>query len=169
MALVAGSMRASVPLLSVTIQMLPAPAAMEPSVLPMAQGMVAVTLPVLRSTRESVWSPQLGTQRLPNPAARPEHGRFPTSIVPAAALVFGFSRTTLSRGLFEIQMSSSTAIQSGAPGTAKIASGCRRSIGILTPGVLTPGLGRGGACEACEAARPNRSVMTIFIILPVHN
>ena len=51
--------------------------------------MVAVTLPVFKSTRDSVWSPQLGTQRLPNAAARPEHGRLPTGIVAATVLVVG--------------------------------------------------------------------------------
>jgi signal transduction histidine kinase len=35
----------------------------------------------------------------------------------------GFSRATLSFGLFETQTSSSTAIQSGEPGTGKTASG----------------------------------------------
>ena len=78
----------------------------------------------------------------------------PTGIVAATVLVFGFSRATLSFGLFEIQTSSSTAIQSGEPGTGKTASGCRRSIGILTPGVLTPGLGGGGDCA--HAPKPQQ-------------
>src|SRR5213075_314885 len=100
--------RASVPLASVSIQMLPAPATMEPSEPAMVVWMVAVMVPVLRSTRDSVWSPQLGTQRLPKAAARPEHGREPTGIVAATVLVVALSLATLSFGLFEIQTSSST-------------------------------------------------------------
>ena len=88
----------------------------------------------------------MGTHKLPNAAASPEQGRLPTGITAVTVLVFGFSRLTLSFGLFEIQTSSSAAIQSGEPGTAKTASGCSRSIGILTPGVLTPGFGGDGVC-----------------------
>ncbi len=55
----------------------------------MVMGIVAVTLPVFRSTLLSVWSPQLGTQRLPNAAARPEHGRLPTGIVAADGVGLG--------------------------------------------------------------------------------
>jgi hypothetical protein len=83
----------------------------------------------------------LGTQRLPKPAARPEQGLFPTGIVAATVLLLTLSRATVSFGLFEIQTSSSMAIQSGEPGYGKTASGCSRSIGIFTPGVLTPGFG----------------------------
>src|SRR5581483_2344466 len=125
-ALVAGSKRASVPFASVTIQTLPAPVAIEPSVFPIVVLIVDATAPLFRSTRAIVESPQLGTQRLPKPAARPEHGRLPVAIVAATVFVFGSSFATLSFGLFEIQTASSTAIQSGAPGTAKTASGFRR-------------------------------------------
>src|SRR5580765_7906334 len=162
--LVAGSKRASVPLASVRIQMLPAPATMEPSELAMVVWMVAVTAPLLRSTRDSVWSVQLGTQRLPNAAARPEQGRLPTGTVAATGFVVELSLATLSFGLLAIQTSSSTAIQSGEPGTGNTASGCRRSIGILTPGILTPGLGAGGDCAR---AKPINKTVTIVSISPV--
>ena len=62
-------------------------------------------------------SPQLGTQRLPNPAARPEQGFLPTVNV-VAALLFGSSRDTAFFGEFDTHTSLSTAIQSGAPGTS---------------------------------------------------
>src|SRR6478609_9717147 len=113
--LLSGSIRASVPFASVMIQMLPPPATIDPSELPIVDRMVAVTVPVFRSTRLNVESPQLGTHKLPNAAARPEQGRLPTGIVVATVLVFAASRVTLSLGLFEIQTSSSTAIQSGDP------------------------------------------------------
>src|SRR3954451_13006619 len=166
MVLVAGSMRASVPLLSVIIQMLPPPATIEPSELPIVMGMVAATAPVFRSSREIVLSPQFGTHRLPNAAARPEQGRLPTGTVAATVFEVGLNRATLSLGLLEIHTSSSTAIQSGEPGTGNTASGFNRSIGILTPGVLTPGLGAGGAWAAAD---PSRSAMTIVTMLSVHN
>src|SRR5262249_38242836 len=86
---VAGSTRASVPLLSVIIQYEPAPIAMPPSLLPIVDGNVAETLPVFRSIRETVLSPQFGTQRLPNPAASPEHGRAPTVMVSRITFFFG--------------------------------------------------------------------------------
>ena len=99
---------------------------------------------VFRSTRVSVWSAQLGTQRLPNAAASPEQGRLPTGIVAATVFVVGFSRATLSFGLFETQTSSSTAIQSGEPGTGNTASGCQPldrdlDAGRLDPGFAAPG------------------------------
>ena len=37
-------------------------------------------------------SPHTGTHTLPKPAARPEHGRLPTSIAATTWLVFGSSR-----------------------------------------------------------------------------
>src|SRR5476649_2762404 len=90
-----GSMRASVPFASVTIQMLPPPATIDPSELPIGTVIVAAIAPVFRSTREIVWSPQLGTHRLPNAVASPEHGRLPTGTTAVNVLVFGFSRVTL--------------------------------------------------------------------------
>jgi hypothetical protein len=39
----------------------------------------------------------------------------------------------------EIQTDSSTAIQSGFPGTSNTAAGFKLPIGMRTPGVLTPG------------------------------
>ena len=52
-------------------------------------------------------------------------------------------------GLFETQTCSSMASQSGTPGRLNTASGLSLVIGILTPGVLTPGrFGRGLAAGA---------------------
>src|SRR4029079_8464676 len=116
---VAGSKRASVPLVSVINQTLPAPAAIPPSLSPIVVGSVAVTVPVFRSTRDIVDSPQLGTHRVPKPAASPEHGALPTLIRPTTALARGSMRVTEFAGSFETHTSSSMASQSGAPGTAK--------------------------------------------------
>ena len=109
-------MRASVPFASVIIQTLPAPIAMPPSLLPIVSGSVAVTLPVFRSMREMLGSPQLGTQTEPNPAARPEHGFLPTVIVSTIVLASGSMRVTVCFGEFETQTCSSMASQSGTPG-----------------------------------------------------
>src|SRR5258706_10087633 len=98
------------------IQMLPAPAAIEPSLLATPVWMTADTAPVFTSTRAIVLSPQLGTHRLPNPTASPEQGPLPTAIVAATVLDLGSSRSTLSLGRFDTQTDSSTAIQSGDPG-----------------------------------------------------
>src|SRR5712691_7369668 len=141
MTLVAGSKRASVPFASVISQMLPAPATIDPSELPIVVRIVAVTAPVLTSIRDSVLSPQFGTQTLPNATARPEQGRLPVVMVAATVFVFGSSFATLSFGAFDTHAASSMASQSGIPGYGKTASGLRRSIGILTPGVFTPGFG----------------------------
>src|SRR5262249_14129789 len=126
-----------------------------PSVSPIPLAKVAVTLLVFRSTRATVWSPQFGTHKLPNPIARPEHGLLPTSIVADTLLVLGSSRATLFFGLFEIHTSWPTAIQSGDPGTSKTASGLSKVIGNFTPGVFTPGFGcRGGRVPfgACSSS-----------------
>ena len=64
------------------------------------------------------------------------------------------------------------AIQSGAPGTGNTASGFKRSIGILTPAVFTPGLGGGGAswADISTVRKPAASTaMGIFGIVVVHN
>ena len=84
----------------------------------------------------------------------------------ATVFVFGSRRATVSFGLFEIHTASSTTIQSGAPGTTNTASGFNRSIGILMPGVFTPGLG-GVVCTM--SAEPTQSAVTVFIISTVHN
>src|SRR3954470_14741126 len=86
--LVAGSKRASVPCASVISQMLPAPATIDPSELPIVVLIVAFTSPLFRSTRVIVLSPQCGTQSVPNAAARPEQGRAPVAIVAATVFVF---------------------------------------------------------------------------------
>src|SRR3954469_11315290 len=145
--------------------MLPAPATIDPSELAIVVLIGVVTAPLLRSTREIVRSPQLGTQRLPNAAVSPEQGPLPTGIVAVTVLVFGSKRATLSFGRFETQTSSSTAIQSGEPGYGNTAIGCSRSIGIFTPAVLTPGFGWAGGCSSTE---PSRKGMTIVTILSVH-
>ena len=75
--------------------MLPAPLASPPSLSPIVSGRVAVTFPVFRSMRETLGSSQLGTQRLPKPAASPEHGPLPTAIVSTIVLAFGSIRVTL--------------------------------------------------------------------------
>jgi hypothetical protein len=77
-------------------------------------------------------------------------------------LVAGSRRATLFLGLFEIQTASSMAIQSGAPGSSKMASGFSRSIGIFTPAVFTPGLGAGAVCSARD---PTSATITSLHIL----
>src|SRR5438093_10036882 len=89
-------------------------------------------------------------------------------MVATTVLALGSRRATVSFGALEIHTSSSTAIQSGLPGTGKTASGFSRSMGILTPGDLTPGLVAGGG--VCRRAEPSNVAMTILIIIPtVHN
>src|SRR5580658_1970653 len=99
-------MRVRMPLVSVRYQILSSLAAMQPSVSAGPRGMVATTLLVATSTRESVLSPQLGTQILPNAAASPAHGSLPTGTTAATLLVFGSSRVMESLGLFPIQTES---------------------------------------------------------------
>src|SRR5215467_7070560 len=86
---VAGSIRESVPLMSVHIQTASGDTAIPPSLLATPTGIVATSSLVLISTRASAGltpfstfgrSPQSGTQTLPNPAASPEQGRLPTSM-----------------------------------------------------------------------------------------
>src|SRR5258708_36406518 len=139
-------MRASVPFLSVNCQTLSGLVAKPPSESAIPIGKVAITLLVFRSTRDTVWSPQFGTQRLSKPIAKPEQGALPTVMVSATLLVFGSMRATLFLGLFEIQTASPTAIQSGVPGTSNTASGFNEVMGIWMPGVLTPGLADGFSC-----------------------
>src|SRR5262245_9033263 len=170
-------MRRSVPLASAMIQTLPAPVATDPSELPMVVFIVALTVPVFRSICDSVWSPQFGTHRLPNPVASPEHGRLPDprSMVAATLLDLGSNRETESFGLFETHADSSMANQSGLPPTSKTASGLRRSMGIFTPGAFTPGRG-GGAwfwpsrTVPCSA-QPMRTAWSVTVLYMsfVHN
>src|SRR5262245_61814773 len=143
-------MRASVPFLSVMIQTLSAPVTIDPSDSPTPTfSVVAIDL-LVRSTRAIVCSPQLGTHRLPNSAARPEQGSLPTAIV-VTAFDFGSSRDTVFFGSLETHvtlLTGSMASQSGLPGTSYTASGLRRSMAIFTPGVFTPGFG--GLGVACR-------------------
>src|SRR5262245_55308927 len=132
-------MRDRVPFASVIIQTLPAPVVRPPSSFPIVSFSVAEILPVPRSRRETLGSPQLGTQRLPKPAARPEQGALPTGIVATIALAFGSIRVTLFFCSFETQTCSSIAIQSGMPGMLKTCSGFKRSMGIRTDRSFTPG------------------------------
>src|SRR3954463_8502883 len=161
-------MRASVPFASVMIHTLPAPVTIDPSLFAIGEGNVAFTAPLFRSTRAIVLSPQFGTHRLPNPVARPEHGPLPIGITAATVLVFGSKRATLSFGRFETHTDSSTAIQSGDPGYGNTASGFSRSIGIFTPGVLTPGFGARAGCRTTHpSSNPIRlRSMSCEIITP---
>src|SRR5262245_29815457 len=157
---VAGSILARVPFLSVTSQMLPAPAAKPPSESAIPIGIVAVTFPSLRSTRASVLSPQMGIHKLPKPVARPEQGLFPTVIVPITLLDFGSILATVFFGELETQTDSSVAIQSGAPGTSNTASGFSAVIAIRTPGSFTPGLGaRAGLGDCVKEDRRISEIM----------
>src|SRR5258707_13838908 len=108
-------------------QMLPAPATIDPSELPIVGRMVAVTAPVLTSTRDSVLSPQLGTQTLPNATARPEQGPLPVATGVPIAFVCGSIFATLPFGAFDTHAAASIASQSGVPGHGKTASVVRRS------------------------------------------
>src|SRR5215468_7166566 len=108
--LVFGSTRVSVLLPSLTTQTASALVVRPPSLLAMPIGIVATTALVLMSTRASAGlapfstfgrSPHSGTHTLPNPAARPEHGRLPTSMFAATVLVFMSSRWTVFLGPLE--------------------------------------------------------------------
>ena len=171
--LVAGSTRASVPFLSIISQTLPAPVAIPPSESPIVIGTVAVIALVLRSRRDIVWSPQFGTHQLPKPPASPEQGCLPApSAIVVAVAVFGSSRDTLSFGSFDTHAASSIASQSGCPPTWYTASGFRRSIGIFTPGVFTPGRGgRAGGCASSAVPSSAESAMLVTVLYMgwVHN
>src|SRR5215471_21207830 len=100
------------------------------------------------SIRDTVLSPQFGTHTLPNPAARPEQGFFPTGITAATLLVFGSSRWTVFLGPLETHWASSVVTcQSGEPSTGNTASGLIDDISRRTPGGETPG--RGGLLGRC--------------------
>src|SRR5438093_239145 len=114
----------------------PSPTAMSPPPPGTPTSIVAATLFVFGSMRDTVPSPQFGTQTLPNATARPEQGRLPVAMGVPIVFVFGSSFARLSFGAFDTHAASSIASQSGVPGYGKTASGFSRSIGILTPGVL---------------------------------
>src|SRR5580693_3450702 len=138
-------MRDRTPLASVTIHTASGLAAMPPSLCEGVAATAATTALVLMSTRETTFSPQLGTQMLPKPAASPEHGRRPTVIAASTLLVLGSSRWIVFLGPFETQTASSViTCQSGVPSIGKTASGVMAVISRLTPGVETPGLGGRG-------------------------
>src|SRR5215475_5404492 len=117
----------------------------------------------------------MGTHKLPKPVARPEQGLFPTGSVPITLLDFGSILTTLFFGPLETQTDSSMAIQSGAPGASKTASGFSAVIGIRTPGAFTPGLGACAGFWACvredsrisETMISNRRIARILQRIPL--
>src|ERR1700722_752720 len=88
--LVEGSIRFSVPFLSVTIQPLPSQAETQPS--GAAGGTVSAAetalLAAAMQTRSGIF-PQTGTQMLPNPEARPEQASLDTPTLAATLLVAG--------------------------------------------------------------------------------
>ena len=133
--------------------MLPAPATMEPSELPMVERDGGGDRAGLEIDARQRLVAAIGYPEAPERGGQTGAGTLADRNRRGDRIRLGFSLATLSFGLFEIQTSSSTAIQSGEPGTGKTASGCRRSIGIFTPGVLTPGLGAGGVCRSAEPSR----------------
>src|SRR5580698_1770715 len=137
-----GSMRESVVLLSVKAQILSALAAIDGATLPVPTGNFLVTLPVLVSTRESVLSPQVGTQRLVKAEMPPPHGL----LIPAMGSVSLFALASiLSRTSFsELGMSGESAKMIHGGATENSASAFRLAYGICTPGVLIPSLGSAG-------------------------
>src|SRR5262249_19029065 len=104
----------------------------------------------------------MGTHKLPKPVARPEQGLFPTGTVPVTLLDFGSILTTLFLGPLETQTDSSMAIQSGAPGASKTASGFSADIATRTPGSFTPGLGARAGLVDC--VRENRRISTTMSV-----
>jgi hypothetical protein len=91
---------------------------------------------------------------------------FPTVTVPITLLDFGSILATVFLGPLEIQTDSSIAIQSGAPGTSKTASGLSAVIAIRTPGAFTPGLGVCAGFWACvrEDMRISETMMSSRLI-----
>ncbi len=160
---VAGSIRESMPFMSLTIQKLPSPVATPPSLCAGPISIVATTALVFISIRETdlpapLRSPQLGTQMVPNPAANPEQGRVPTVTAANTLFVFGSSRCTVFFGPLVTHTASSVrTCQSGVPSTGNTASGAIAVISRFTPAVVTPGGGGrrpffgagGGLCGSC--------------------
>src|SRR5438093_12838771 len=85
---VTGSILERMPFLSVSIHTLSALVAIPPSLLAGPRGRVATTRFVLMSAGDLVLSPLFGTKLLPNPEAKPEHGRLPTSMARTTLVVF---------------------------------------------------------------------------------
>ena len=93
--LVTGSMRARVPTLSVIIQMLSPLAVIPPSGPAGPMGRLALIWFVRELRRTSEFAlPHNGTQRLPNPNARPAHGSPGTGMIATSLLVLGSIRWT---------------------------------------------------------------------------
>src|SRR6478672_2225658 len=131
--LVRGSIRASCPALLLAIQMPPAPAVMPPSESAGAIGIVFWILPVVKEARTKLWEPQLGIQRLPYAATKPEQGSFTLMVKPT---VLSPARNCLTSFLDEIVTHTAsllTAIQSGSPPTSNVASGFSSAISLRTP------------------------------------
>src|SRR5688572_6570510 len=153
MRLVSGSMRASSPFMSVSIQMLSPLAVSPPSLSAGPIGMVALTLFVFGSMRCSALvsglsgSPQIGTQMLPKASTSPEHGRGPVSTSVTTVLVFGSRRPTrFLRPLVTHTASLVTTCQSGLPGTGNTPSGLSTDMSRFTPGAVMPGRGGRAGC-----------------------
>jgi hypothetical protein len=92
---VVGSIRLSVPFLSVTIQIRSPLTVIPPSGPVGPSGSVAMTLFLSTSTRTSEgFLPHSGTQRLPNPVARPEHASPDKLTFETILLVAGSIRRT---------------------------------------------------------------------------
>src|SRR5438552_1424325 len=117
--------------------------------------------------RESVLSPQFGTQTLPKPHASPEHGRLPTSTAVTTVLVFTSRRWTVFFGPLVTQTESSVSTcQSGVPSAEKTAIGVTADIWRWTPGSLTPGRGgRGARCCAHRGEVTTRSTKSTKILV----
>src|SRR5580658_10778971 len=91
--LVAASILSNSLVADVTSQTLPAPVVIPPSESAGLAGIVAWITPVFGLARTRLCEPQLGTQRLPKPMARPEQG-FSRVIIASVLLVVASRRTT---------------------------------------------------------------------------
>ena len=113
--LVCGLMRASMPVASEGIQMLPSPAVIPPSVSATPVAIDATRFCDKGSSRHTLPSPQLGIHTLRKPIANPAQGALPTEMVAMILLVCVSIFETLFFGLFEIQTLSPIPTQSEIP------------------------------------------------------
>src|SRR4029077_13807951 len=122
---VVGSIRLSVPFLSVTIQTLSLLTVIPPSGPAGPTGSVAMILFLSASTRTSAgFLPHSGTQRLPNPIARPEHASPDKLTFETTLLVAGSIRWTEYGFVLATQTASPvTSAQSAVPPTFNVATG----------------------------------------------